>query len=54
MTLKTIKIDEVIYNKLLERKREQESIADVIARILNIQLESQNIKKKNWIMEKFT
>jgi len=45
MTLKTIKIDEVIYNKLLERKREHESIADVIVRILNIQLESQNIKK---------
>lgn len=44
MTLKTIKIDEVIYNKLLERKREHESIADVIARILNIQIESQNIK----------
>ena len=45
MTLKTIKIDEVIYNKLLERKREHESIADVIARILNIQIEPQNIKK---------
>jgi len=44
MTLKTIKIDEIIYNKLLERKREHESIADVIARILNIQNESQNIK----------
>ena len=44
MTLNTIKIDEVIYNKLLERKREHESIADVIARILNIQIEPQNIK----------
>jgi predicted CopG family antitoxin len=44
MTLKTIKIDEVIYNKLLERKREHESIADVIA----------EYQKKIWIMEKFT
>ena len=45
MTLKTIKIDETIYKKLLERKRENESISDVIARILNIQIEPQNIKK---------
>jgi predicted CopG family antitoxin len=45
MTLKTIKIDETIYKKLLDRKRENESISDVIARILNIQIEPQNIKK---------
>ncbi len=31
MTLKTIKIDRTIYEKLLERKRENESISDVIA-----------------------
>lgn len=43
MTLKIIKIDEEIYNKLLERKREDESITDVIARILNVPKESQNI-----------
>jgi predicted CopG family antitoxin len=46
MTLKTIKIDEVIYNKLLERKREHESIADVIARILNIQHGSRSKRTK--------
>ncbi len=45
MTLKTIKIDEIIYKKLLERKMEDESISDVIARILNIHIEPQNIKK---------
>ena len=44
MTLKTIKIDEIIYKKLLERKMEDESISDVIARILNIHIEPQNIK----------
>jgi len=45
MTLKTIKIDETIYKKLLERKKENESISDVIARILSVQKEPQNIKK---------
>ncbi len=45
MTLKTIKIDEALYKKLLERKRENESMSDVIARILNINIEPQDIKK---------
>ena len=45
MTLKTIKIDEALYKKLLERKRENESMSDVIARILNIHIEPQDIKK---------
>ena len=45
MTLKTIKIDEIIYKKLLERKKENESISDMIARILSLQKEPQNIKK---------
>ncbi len=45
MTLKTIEIDEAIYKKLLERKKENESISDVIARILSIHKESQNFKK---------
>jgi predicted CopG family antitoxin len=45
MTLKTIKIDEIIYKKLLERKRANESISDVIARITNIHFEPKNIKK---------
>ena len=44
MTLKTIKIDEKIYNLLLKRKREDETIADVIARILNVPSETQDIK----------
>jgi predicted CopG family antitoxin len=43
MTIKTIKIDEKIYNILLERKREDETIADVIARILNVPSETQDI-----------
>ena len=43
MTLKTIKIDEELYKKLLERKKERESISDVIARMLNIQIKPQNI-----------
>ena len=45
MTLKTIKIDEELYKKLLERKKERESISDVIARMLNIQIKPQNIAK---------
>lgn len=44
MTLKTIKIDEIIHKKLLERKMEDKSISDVIASILNIHIEPQNIK----------
>ena len=44
MTLKTIKIDEALYKKLLERKRENESMSNVIARILNIHIEPQDIK----------
>jgi predicted CopG family antitoxin len=45
MTLKTIKIDEELYKKLLERKKEQKSISDAIARVLNIQIEPQDITK---------
>ena len=45
MTLKTIKIDEELYKKLLERKNESESISDVIARMLNIHIKPQNITK---------
>ena len=45
MPLKTIKIDEELYKKLLERKKENESISDLIARILSVQKEPQNIKK---------
>jgi len=44
MTLITINIEEELYKKLLERKRENESMSDVIARILNIHIEPQDIK----------
>ncbi|MBD3196841.1 MAG: hypothetical protein GF317_17420 [Candidatus Lokiarchaeota archaeon] len=43
MTLKTIKINKKIYKMLLERKKEDETITDVIARILNVPRETQNI-----------
>jgi predicted CopG family antitoxin len=45
MTIKNIKIDEDIYKKLLERKREHETISDVIARVLNLQIKPQNLHK---------
>ncbi len=45
MTIKKIEIDEEIYKKLLERKKEDESISDLIARILKVPKEPQNIKK---------
>ncbi|MFO8018566.1 MAG: antitoxin VapB family protein [Promethearchaeia archaeon] len=44
MTLKTIEIDEAVYKKLLERKKEDETISDVIAKFLNISKKPQNIK----------
>jgi len=44
MTLKTIRIEEEIYKQLLEKKKENESMSDVIARILNIHQEPKNIK----------
>ena len=34
MTLKTIKIDEILYKKLLERKEDNENISDLIERLL--------------------
>ncbi len=45
MTLKTIKIKEKAYKKLLERKQNDESISDVIERLLGIKKELKNIKK---------
>jgi predicted CopG family antitoxin len=45
MTLKTIKIKEFIYTKLLERKKDDESISDVIERLLGFTEQSKNIKK---------
>lgn len=45
MTLKKIKIDELLYKELSERKKEHESISDVIARILHVPKGAQDIEK---------
>ncbi|TFG01641.1 MAG: hypothetical protein EU542_06620 [Promethearchaeota archaeon] len=39
MTHKTIDVSEEVYNKLIEKKRDKESISDVIKRILNFREE---------------
>ena len=45
MTLKKIKIDESLYKILLDRKKEHESISDVIARILHVPKGARDIEK---------
>jgi len=45
MTLKTIKLKEEAYKKLLERKQDGESVSDVIERLLGIIKEPKNINK---------
>ena len=50
MTLKTIKIDEFTYEKLLERKKDEENISDVIKRLLKIEKDLP-LEEKNLILE---
>jgi len=45
MTSRTIKIKELAYKKLLERKQDGESVSDVIERLLGIIKEPKNINK---------
>lgn len=45
MTLRKIEIDESLYKELLKRKREDETISDVITRILHIQKGPQDIRR---------
>lgn len=45
MTLKNVKIDETLYKELLERKKEDETISDVIGRMLHSKRKPHNIKK---------
>ena len=45
MSLKSIKIKEITYRKLLERKKNDESISDIIDRLLGYIEVPKNIKK---------
>lgn len=45
MTLRRIEIDDSLYKELLKHKREDETISDVIARILHLQRAPQDIKR---------
>jgi predicted CopG family antitoxin len=45
MTLKTIKISERIYKKLLDSKKDEESITDFLERLLDIKEQSKDINK---------
>ena len=45
MTLKTIKISERIYNKLLDSKKDEESISEFLERLLDIKEQSKDINK---------
>ncbi len=42
MTLKTIKISERIYKKLLDSKKDEESITDFLERLLDIKEQSKD------------
>ncbi len=45
MTLKTIKISERIYKKLLEGKKDKESISEFLERLLDVKEQSKDINK---------
>jgi len=45
MTLKTIKISERIYKKLLDSKKDEESITEFLERLLDIKEQSKDINK---------
>jgi len=45
MTLKTIKINERIYKKLLDSKEDEESISEFLERLLDIKEQSKDINK---------
>ena len=45
MTLKAIKISERIYKKLLDSKKDEESITDFLERLLDIKEQSKDINK---------
>ncbi|MHA1659583.1 MAG: antitoxin VapB family protein [Promethearchaeota archaeon] len=45
MTSKTIDIDEKIYIKLIEKRKEKESISDVIERLLGEKKDRKDIKR---------
>ncbi|MEE9378323.1 MAG: antitoxin VapB family protein [Candidatus Lokiarchaeia archaeon] len=45
MTLKTIKINERIYKKLLDSKKDDESISEFLERLLDIKEQSKDINK---------
>ena len=50
MTLKTIRIDEIIYKKLFERKKKDESISDFIKRLLKVEKDLP-VEDKNVLLE---
>lgn len=45
MTSKTIDIDEKLYSKLIEKRKEKESISDVIERFLGDKKDQKDIKR---------